>query len=368
MKRFYKSNWFIVKTVCLFLIAGLLICCGGCQENSSVTSSDDPIVFPSGIAYDEGKDILLQGRLYPESIKINHIEDAPDQPIFEKILSASTHIVKAKYLGCVYRDQTQKQFKGEYECWFDLQEMVCGETIDQRFCFKWKPSIFSASFSDDTTMFDPSRAGLTNLEIGQTYLLFLAEKQSVFYDDPYYSLVAQTFFDLRLSPQSGYSYGRKIKGITITVSWDEFWALIDRGWSPATELTTSNIGAYLKTNDLSEIIAGSPEIRRLKILERQKDLPRNTFENTQLYTVEIVSDFKSEFPLDRKTVTVPAGSVEVGKEYIMMFANKEFTDPYGNKYENRDLSSKHSIRPISEEETIRKIIAQQAAEKAETSQ
>ena len=365
-----KTKFLITKTGSLFLVAVLLACCVGCQGDITVTSSEEPIVFPSGIAYDEEKDILLQYRLNPSAFKFQlHYEDYPEQPLFEEILAASTHIVTAKYLGCVYRDQTQKQFKDTYECWFDLHETVCGEPIEQRFCFRWDREDFGPGNTYDLTTLDRYTQALSLLEIGQTYLLFLAENQNVFYDEPFYSLIAETFCDLRLPPQSGYSYsyGYRIKGLSVK-SWEEFWALIARDWNEPTELTTSNIGSYLKTDDLSEIIAGSPEIRRLKILERQKDSSRNIFQNTQNYTVEIVSDFKSEFPLDRKTVTVPAGSVEVGKEYIMMFANKEFTDPYGNKYENRDLSSKHSIRPISEEETIRKIIAQQAAEKAETSQ
>ena len=367
----YCNEVIRLKRILVIVLCAVLIFQVGCSqqipdksENGSQETASS-LIFPSGIVYDETKDPLIQFAEHPSEINYVQVEDAGSYPTFEDVIQTISYIAEAVYLGCVYRDEKQKQLQNQYECWFRLERQIYGESLEKLFCFKWSDHSYDGGKSNAWAY--STVEAYSKFEKGKKYLLFLSQIHSVFFDDPYYSLEGMVFFDLRNAPNEGYLMGKRFCDIHPSVreeipsKWNWFYDYLQAKLNQREPLK-KDVFDYIHSEDLSQIVKESAEIYRLRIL-KQADQSKSL--NTETFSVEILSSLKKESPYERKYVRVPAGTVTEGKEYLMLFLYQE------NKTTgdiNTDLSSKHSIRPISEEETIRKIIAQQESEKAETSQ
>ena len=362
----------------------------GCSQqipDKSETGSQKTVpslVFPSGATYDASKDPLIAYAENPYPILPGGAEDGSNRYLFfEDIVWGAQHIVTATYLGCVARAESQKQFQGYYECWFDLNTNIYGKEPAQRFCIKWE----NVATQRLNSTYIPLSI-FSNLQIGTEYLLFVNENNNVLYDEPYYFMSYPTFFQTNSSLLKGIYLGRPLnerknfifqehpttfsKVITLKDDWNLFLKQIDALLEdrPNDEEAFPYVREYIDTADLTEIITESQFVFQVHI---KQEAYNTDFLDCVAYDIEVKDTIKGDLLIDPPVrIAFRNGAVDIEKDYIVCLTRYGFLEEVtSSEKEMRydwDLSSKHSIRPISEEETIRKIIAQQAAEKAETSQ
>ncbi|HBL84598.1 MAG: hypothetical protein A2Y17_00585 [Clostridiales bacterium GWF2_38_85] len=103
---------------------------------------------------------------------------------------------------------------------------------------------------------------------------------------------------------------------------------------------------YVRSNKTEDIVANSKYIFRLKV---DKFIDEVTINNTERYTCSIVESLKGNVVDKSIEVIFSKGTVELGKEYIVLLDNKEHSIFY-------TLSSKNSVKPVEDFTLIKELL------------
>lgn len=272
--------------------------------------------------------ILFSGCAMPQEQKEEHTASEfmgsympKDMWLADNIYRA-TDIVIAKYEGTETQEHSVNyRFTVESSLWGNPD--IVGETLEAQ------------RSPDHDQQFD--------LRVGKTYIVPLVYRNDVFRERYIFPGGYLTFWGKRIT-----GYYHISEKIDVEVSnMDELNATIQNIKETSDNAKQSIKAAYTKSSSLNDIVATGTNIIRVKVVKASQTI----FHDVHVYECELVENIKGS-AADYLSVKVFPGTVEVGKEYIMIvsaFGESDYFDVASKENSIIEVTDKQMLTQLARE-------------------
>lgn len=261
---------------------------------------------------------------------------------FEKYVSSSTDVVKAKCLG-----KTDTPYYTEYE--FAVTERFYGENVEGNI-FVFFHNYMPICDAEKNPIVAEHRLNKVIYQTDTEYYLFLIRKVSVFYTHDHY-WTNETLVIPADNVSAGILYGEPLDkhALNHTVQTErDLLNLIDELKDPEKQVFFYDGYPYIESADMNVILNQSECVVKLRIGEISSLYDREITKSCEVLSV-LKGDLEVGMFIEPSFMP---NSIEAGKEYIVALSYMEPGTPF------MIISSKNSVFDVSQEEEIRAILAQ----------